>query len=130
MLPGVQGQTEKAANSQSKLDDLLKERQKMLRKAVDLLTTQHREGGCRIEDVMAARDKLHEAELDAAQSRDERIAVLEKQLQSAEASVSIARQRFQSGSFTEVGLLHARAALLSVKIQLLRERKLAKAKVE
>jgi outer membrane protein TolC len=72
-------------------------------------------------EVFTARRDLQEAELDAAKTREDRIAVLEEQLEIAKQSVSLAERMFESGRVSEIGVLREQAALLSVEIELLRE---------
>ena len=121
LVPNVLGQAEVDVDQKARLEDLLKQRQATLTKAVELRRQQYLQGDCSFEVVLAAQTLLHEAELDAAKTQEERVAALEKQLKVAKTAVDIAEQMFDDGRVSSVDVLLARAASMSVEISLLRE---------
>ena len=118
----VVAQTRSEGGQPSRLDELLHQRREILAKSVELKMTQYTVGECTYEAVLTARRKLHEAELDAAKTREERIEVLENQLEAEKNSTALAQDRFRRGSLDQAAVLEARAALLGVEIELHRER--------
>ena len=127
-LPEVFGQAEADVDKQSRLEDLLEQRRDVLASAVELAMQQYLNGDCSFEFVLTTRQHLHEAELEAATTREDRVAALERHLEAAEASVAVAEQMFQAGRVTSVDVLLARAASMRVEIRLLREGDLREAK--
>ena len=122
VLPNVFAQDQGDADRQTQLDELLKQRRDTLARAVDLQIAYYRDGNCDFEEVITAQRNLHEAELDAAKTREQRVAILEKQLKSAQQSVAVAKTKFENGAGGETDMLQAKADLLHVKIRLVRQR--------
>lgn len=128
LAPNVLGQAEVDVGRQSRLENLLKQRRDTLTKAVELRRQQYLNGDCGFEVVLTTQQHLYEAELEAATTREDRIATLKKQLEVAETGVALAEQMFKDGRVTSVDVLLARAASMSVEIRLLREGNIEEAK--
>ena len=120
-LPVVVAQNQGGPSRQARLDELLQQRRDILTRAVDVQMQQYLEGSCTLQAVLDVRRELQAAELDAAKTRAQRIAVLEEQLKIAQRSVALAEQRFRVGALPQASVLQAQAAVLSVEIALLRE---------
>jgi hypothetical protein len=105
------------------LESLLKERRDTLRRLVDILDAQHRQGfgGQEQEDVVLyASNELFDAELDLATTKTERIAIREKIVANLRQVEKRAEMRV--GVTTAKKSLEAKAARLKAEIQLLREK--------
>lgn len=122
VLPYVFGQRQADAGKQPPLAELLKQRRDTLAKAVEILTFHIQQGNLGFEELLTAQQQLMEAELEASTTRNERMAILERARTTAEAALTIAEKKFETGSSTQLDALFARAALLAVEIRLLRER--------
>ena len=105
LVPNVLGQAEVDVGIQSRLTDLLTQRRDTLTKAVELRRQQYLNGNCGFEVVLATLQHLHEAELEAATTREDRVAALTKQLEVAESAVARAEQMFKDGRVNSVDIL-------------------------
>jgi predicted O-methyltransferase YrrM len=93
-----------------------------LRKIVEIGRAEHERGLVPTEDVLATEHELVEAQLDAATTQTERLAVLKEALQLAQNGEKIAAARYESAHTTIVAVLKARATRLHAEIRLQRER--------
>jgi hypothetical protein len=109
-----------------KVKDLLKERRDLLHRAADLTMRQYDNGTATPEAVMHAQRAVLDAELDLCDTPAERIVVLRKKLEVMESLVAKTEMRVTAGVAREADLLQARAQVLEVRIQLLREEDKAK----
>ena len=126
VLPIARGQDETESDGPARLEELLVQRRETLTKAVELKMLQFRNGRCTLESVRSLRQQLSEAELDAAKTREDRVAVLQNQLALAKRDVAIAKEASIRGRFTEADLLQAQAAEMHAEVQLLREKELGR----
>jgi hypothetical protein len=106
------------------LKTLQKEQIAVLTKKVDVLTIHNRAGTADFEQLLLAQMELCDAKLDAANTSDERIAVLEEQLKLAESAQKLTEQRLAvaAAATTEANVLSAKSLYLKIKIRLVRER--------
>ena len=118
--PIAGGETEKT-NQADKLDELLQQRRDTLRKLVDIVTAEYRQGTTGFESVASAEDQLSVAELELAKTPKARIAILQRRAELMKGLSAVVDARFKSGQVTQSQLLVARAALLQSQIQLARE---------
>ncbi len=126
ILPIARGQEETESDGQTRLETLLVQRRDALAKAVELQMQQYRNGRCTLEAVRTLRRQLGEAELDAAQTPEDRVVVLQKQLALAKRDVALAKELSIVGRVTELDVLQANAAEMRVEIQLIREQGLVR----
>ena len=113
-------QPEKAYAAEIKA--LQQERIAALAEAAEYILQQYKEGRIVFGTVVLAQADLVQARLDATDNPEERLALLEKQLQLAETALECAKQRFDVGGTTKADVLQAKAHALDIKIKLLRER--------
>ena len=116
LVPNVSGKAEVNGDRPSQLEDLLKQRRDTLAKAVDLRRQQYLNGNCDFEAVLTTQQYLHEAQLEAATTREDRVAALRKQLEVAEAVAALAQQRFKDGREATriVGVKNTKAILKEI----------------
>jgi len=101
---------------------LQQERIAVLAEAAEYILQQYKEGRIVFGAVVLAQADLVKARLDATDQPEERLSLLEKQLQLAETALECAQQKFEAGATTKADVWQAKAHALDVRIQLLRER--------
>ncbi len=104
------------------IKELQQERIKLLGIAAKILTAQYQVGTVDYAEAKSAERELLEARLDAAETPQQRIAVLEELQKSAEDLEKIVEARFNNGRCSEADPDRGRAWVLQVRIKLLRER--------
>jgi hypothetical protein len=122
---------ENADDETAELKKLQKEQVATLTKEVEILTVQNQAASVDFERLFLAQMELCDAKLDAADTPDERIAVLEEQLKLAESAQQTTEMRFAVGALgtSQPDVLSAKSLCLKIKIRLVRERGKRKAKV-
>ena len=123
LTPAIQAQAQPSGQDASaQLKSLMEERRDALDKAVTILSSMYRVGTATFDQVVSAMAKLADAELELAKTKDERIAVYRKQVESWRDAEKVCQARLQAGTATEVNVLEAKSERLKAEIQLLRER--------
>ena len=104
--------------------DFQTKRVEALKRAVAMLQVQYRQGAVDFRHVLAAQLNLTDAVLATANTADERIALLEEQLQIAQRAEDAAVARYRSTIVgTAVDAQEAKAARLHIQIKLLQEQR-------
>ena len=98
-----------------------------LQELLDLSFVGYRHGEFAVDQVLEAQLDLTEAQLEMAETPDQRIALLEKQLKIAKRTLDAAENLGAAKEVSRCDALRAKAAMLGVEIKLLRERAKAKA---
>jgi hypothetical protein len=121
----IQGQPEPeskgASDKAAKIKTLLKERHDLLTKVVAQVTDQYNLGAVDFESVAQAEQELLKATVELEEVRDKRITLLQEDQKLAEVIVAIAERWSKSAQGGKVDALRAKAILLEVQIELLRE---------
>jgi outer membrane protein TolC len=103
------------------IQTLLKERHGILEKVLDLMTVQYRVGGADFAQVVAAERDVLTATLQLEESPQKRLAALQHYQKTAKTILEVAEARFNNMVGVETDVLRAKAQLLQVQIELLRE---------
>ncbi|PQO43138.1 hypothetical protein C5Y93_25875 [Blastopirellula marina] len=111
--------SEDVADVSPQLQELRKRRVEELAEACTILQRQYESGVIPLEQLLSARAQLAEAEVEAAETPQARVAVLEKLLALSKEHVQVVQGRVDSGNTSTVDLLLAKAALTSIEIKLL-----------
>ena len=98
------------------------ERLKILRTIVSQLEEQHKRGATDFEKVMQAKRDVAKAEVEWAQSGQEKVKALESLAAHAQKLVDVRKVQFEAGVATQVDLLQANAELLEAQGALEREK--------
>ncbi len=98
----------------------------VLRELTNLSFAGYRHGEYSLDQVLEAQHDLTEAELEMAETPDQRIALLESQMKIAKRTLEAAEQLRRAREASQCDTLRARAALMGVEIKLLQERARAK----
>jgi hypothetical protein len=119
-----------ADDETAELKKLQKEQIATLAQRADVLTGQERAGTVDFERLFLAQMELCAAKLDAADTPDERIAVIEEQLKLAESAQKVTELRYSiaAASTTQAEVLSAKSLCLKIKIRIVREQVKQKAK--
>ena len=94
----------------------------MLTEVVEVLTAQFKVATVDFIQLSTAQDELCDAQLDATDEPEKRVALLTKQLDRANDVVKFVQGRFDAGTVTQVDVCRAKSLYLGIKIKLLRER--------
>ena len=122
LVSATQAQAEPPAkNTATQVESLMKERRDVLQNIAQMLNAQYRVGTAGIDRVVSATNKLADAELELAKTKDERIAVCRKQVESCRDFEKLCQARHEVGIVTQADVLIATAERLKAEIQLLRE---------
>jgi hypothetical protein len=122
-----QPQVQEKSNKGAEINALLKERQTLLEQRLSILTEWWKNGGMGLygavgyEKVLEAQMDVVQASIDAADTPQRRSAALQKCLETTEAMVKLAEDRFSAGTATQIDVLEAKAKLAKVRIEMLRE---------
>jgi hypothetical protein len=125
---GSTGQA-KADEPKDKADEiktLLKEKCDLLEKAMLILTKQYHDGTIPFTALAQVERDAVRATLDLDEGPEKRLAALKKLQKNAEDTVSIAETNLKLGLTTGADLLQAKALLLEVRIEVLRNKQKAK----
>ena len=98
-----------------------------LQRLLDLSFVGYRQGQFPIDQVLDAQHDLMEAQLEIAETPDQRIAMLERQLKITKQTLEAAEKLRAAQEVSQCDTLRAKAALMGVEIKLLQERAEAKA---
>ena len=126
LLSLVLGQTEPAEDTMdvsSKIRDLQAERVKLLERGMELVSMAYAEGSCDFTSVFKLQLELLDAKLDTAASKEEEIAVLSSQLEVANQTHEMARQRYENGSVSQLDVIQAKSVALRIEIELLKRKR-------
>jgi hypothetical protein len=111
-----------ADDEAAQITALQKERVEILQQVVKIYLHQLKTGAEPLESVAAAQNELIDAQLDATDKPEERVALLTEQLKIAENVSDYYDSRFKSGfKISAADVLRAKSHYLTVKIKLLRE---------
>ena len=108
-------------NGSSQIQTLLKERRDTLHELVLAVKEQFRHGIGTHDAVIRASNQLLDAELELAQTREERIGIHKQRVRNLKELEEYARQRQRAAQVSVDKVLEARAARLGAEIELLRE---------
>jgi outer membrane protein TolC len=117
-----------SADVAAQIKTLQKERVETLKSLVELYVQYYREGKIDITPVIGAQTELVNAQLDAAEDREERIALLTERLNAVTSFLKLAEQRWMAGMSSQADVYRAKSLLLDTKIKLLREQGARKAR--
>ncbi len=109
-------------NEAAPIKALEKERIAALTKLVEIRESEYRVGTIWCEAVVSAEVALLNAQADAADKPEERVALLTEGVKRESALLKIVKVRFQAGTVSQADVYRARSLLLATKIRLLRER--------
>jgi predicted Ser/Thr protein kinase len=98
------------------------ERIDLLQKALKIVNAQYRSGNATANECLAASAALLEAQLGAAKTKAERLAILQRLLDDRRDFEKVAQARFESGTCSEADYLRARAASSEAAIRLAAEK--------
>lgn len=107
---------------QEDVDVLRAERIELLRHILEINEERYRLGDAEIDEVSKAQQELLSAELEAADSVEERLQLLTAQVELAKRIEDIASAKFEQGLGTQIGVLQAKSARLKFAIELQKER--------
>lgn len=113
---------EEADREKPAIRDLMKEREQVLQKLVDIAKAQHQMGSASWGSVVAAERALLDAKLDSATTPAERITILELQLKLAQTQEQKIARLVEVADVSPSDLMTAKASRLTAHIQLLREK--------
>jgi hypothetical protein len=123
VVVGVAQQPGTTEDTAAQITALQKERIEALKKVVSICIAQNQAAGVSFETVAAAQEQLIDAQLDATDKTEERVALLTEQLKVAEGVFNYWEGRHKVGfKVVQTDVLRAKAHALDVKIKLLRER--------
>jgi outer membrane protein TolC len=122
----AQSKPKDADDKKAEIKTLLKERCELLEKVVEQLTAQYQAGTIRFSEVAQAEREALKASLDVEEDSEKRLATLQKLRKNAEGIVEVAEALSKKGLITEVDVLHAKAVLLEVRIEVLQAEQKAK----
>ena len=105
---------------------LQQDRVNVLQHAVELSSRRYVGGDVSFLTVLAMQHDLLDAQLDMADSREQRIRFLTQQLHLAKTTLALAKKRFESQLTSELDVHVAKSAALGVEIQLLKLQRPAK----
>jgi outer membrane protein TolC len=111
-----------AETPDAELQRLLQERIAILTKMSEFASAAHRQGAMSLSEVLESRRMLLSAKLDGAESKAERVKVLEEIVKLAEQTQAMTEQRAKSAEVSQLQVLKAKADVLEVKIKLQREK--------
>ena len=114
-------QAEQNAISDNKLNRLLIERRQALRQIVAFVESLHSQGQETLDNVIGARNRLLDAELDIAKTNAERVRIRQEKVKNFRDLEIALTQRYEGGEVTSVEVLEAKAVRLEAEIELLRE---------
>lgn len=117
---------QEARNSDSpEIKVLLKERRDVLAKRIELLRARYAvgTGNDTLSSLFTAMDQLLLAELQLANSREQRVTLTHKRLDNMRELERSVKQRFEAGTGSTDEVLSATAARLQAEIDLLREQR-------
>lgn len=103
--------------------DLMMQREQILQKLVEMAKSQYEQGIMSFDDVIAAERELLDAQLDAAATPAERIAIRESQLKLAERQEKMVARLVSQAAESPKDLMTAKANRLTAHIELLREKR-------
>jgi outer membrane protein TolC len=103
-----------------KINKLLVERRDTLRKLLGAVTVQHRAGQTTINKVIQAQNGLLDAELQLADTKEERIRIHEKRLENSRNLENLVEHQHAAAAVAIDQVLVAKAARLQAEIDLLR----------
>lgn len=109
------------AEQKTDLDELLKERRDTLQQIVEVVSEEYHIGNKSFASVVQAKNRLIDAELGLVKTRQDRLALLRKQVEMFEALSAVLDERFALGVVQQTDRLDARVAVLDAKIKLVRE---------
>ena len=110
----------------SELKQLQVNRVAVLKELTNLSLVGYRQGEFALDQVLAAQHDLTEAQLEMAETSEQRIALLETQLKIAQRTLEAAEQLSRAREVSVCDVLRAKAALMGVEIKLLQESDRAK----
>ena len=119
-------QSQEGSDKAAEIKKLLKERCDLLEEVVAVLSEQYKAGTVDFSKVAQAVLEALRATLDVVDGPEKRVTVLQQHQKIVEVIVQSSEARFKAGLCGRVELLQAKALLLEVRIELLREQQKAK----
>ncbi|QDT94817.1 hypothetical protein [Gimesia aquarii] len=116
---------QKPENKGTSIQQLMKEREQILQKLVDIVKEKYNQGNSSLNLVFAAERELLDAQLASATNLRQRIVIRELQLRLAKDHEQHVVQRIKQGFDSREDLMRAIANRLIAEIELLREKKQA-----
>jgi outer membrane protein TolC len=110
----------------AEVQSLLEERYKLLRQAADQLLERYKAGKDEFAKVIQAERDVLKAALDLHEKPDDRVAALRKCLDLMKEAARITEARVMAGQGLQSEALQAKAAVLELQVELLREEAKAK----
>jgi outer membrane protein TolC len=104
------------------LRKLVQERVTVVTQMYELTAAAYRQGAASLSEVSEARRALLAARLEAAQTKAERVKVLEEMVTLAEQTRDVTQRLVDSGEANQLKALQAKADLLTARINLEREK--------
>lgn len=104
------------------LSKLVQERIAVVTQMYELTAAAYRQGAASLSEVSEARRALLAARLEAAQTKAERIKVLEETVAFAEQARDVTQRLVEAGEASQVKALQAKADVLTARINLEREK--------
>ena len=101
---------------------LLQKRHAVLSQLLNVQMESYQQGHAAIEDILGARRKLLEVELELATSSEDRIRLLEKSVRLAEELEQLVETKYETGDASRVDVFKLRAEHLKIQTDLARER--------
>ena len=117
---------EKDKDKAAKIKTLLKERRDTLQKVADIYVEQYKVGVVDFQAVAHFQHEAFRAALEVEEEPEARLAVLKKFHEHAKAVLKYVEDAFKGGRINQVDVLKAKAVVLEVQIELLREELKAK----
>lgn len=108
-------------STDAKINKLLVERRDTLRQLLDAVTARHRVGQATINQVLRAQSGLLHAELQLANTREDRVRIREERLKTARELESVSKHQYEAAAAPRDSWLEAKAGRLQAEIDLLRE---------
>ena len=118
----AQPQPKASDHDAAQLKSLQDERIKALTQLVEIVLAHYKVGAADITQVISAEKELCDALWDSTADAEKRVALLTKQLDTANDLLKVTQHMFDFGTVSEADVLRAKSLLLGLKIKLLRER--------
>jgi outer membrane protein TolC len=120
---GQTGPAKDPTDFSSTIRELQAERVKLLERGMELVVMAYTEGSCDLTSMINLQFELLDAKLDAAESKEEEIAVLSSQLKVANQTLEMVRQRFESGRVSRLDVIQAKSVALRIEIEHLKRQR-------
>ncbi len=116
----IRADNEEASSADGQIRNLMAQKRDALQERVDEIRKFHESGTVTTDKVLDAQLDLSRAQLDLAITKEDRLSVLDSQVQILRDLEQVAKSRYQSGSAMRAEVLNAMAARIDAEIALLR----------